>query len=152
MKLPLPAYDDFGKFRMEDFFPPGTEIWEETGVECGIGYGNGQAVGFSAFLWKPSMPGVVAEIRLESLLAEDCPPDVSEAIFEKLNLPIRAFMNQSQVTALLGAPAYTGDVFEGQQLLEFVCGDKWTYRISCFFNEQGLYELLIARNDLWNPA
>jgi hypothetical protein len=146
----LLPYEEFGDLRMRDFWPSSAEIFQETGVECCIGYGNGEGVGFCHFLWPSRQPGRVAEIRLEAFGPDDCPEYVAEDLFRVLHLPIRPGMAQVDVRAALGRPLYESNPVDDVMVDHFRCGNRWPFRVICTFRTaDGLVSVLIVRADLY---
>jgi hypothetical protein len=146
----LLSYEDFGNLRMRDFWPHNTTIYPETGVECCIGYGNGEAVGFCHFLWPSRQPGRVAEIRLEAFGPDDCPESVAEKLLQVLNLPVRPGMAETQVRAALGEPIYQSNPVDDVVIDHFYSGNRWPFRVICTFRtESGLVSIIIVRADLY---
>lgn len=129
------SYSDFGKLRMEDFWPPGCKIEQTELVSCAIGYGNGQQFGFCYFLWPVRAPGEVSEIRLEQFGPEDCPLQVADTIFTTLGLDFSVREPRDVFADRLGQAVETSEALSGLLSSRYLIGSQDKYYIECFFRK-----------------
>jgi hypothetical protein len=146
--LELVPYDDFARLRMGEFWPDPSAIRDDADVECCMGLGSGQRVGFCSFLDPRHDPGRVCEVRLEAFGPADCPDDVARAILGRIGLPLGPGMTRAEAVALLGEPVRGSAIpADGVEFLHFVVGGRWRYRVPCTFRADRLVGVIVVRAD-----
>ncbi len=106
----------------------------------------GEAISFTEFLLHESLPNELGSLSLE---VATLPPQVSEAVFHALHLPLRAGMSAHEVQACLGNPSKTMSFVPGRLTYEFTVGSECPYYVSCTVSaSEGLTYVVVIRNDI----
>jgi hypothetical protein len=139
------SYEDFGKLRFLDFFPPKDSYFNDDvgGTTCGIGLGAVDGYGFTGFASPVGQIGKTAEISLNFI--KDCPESEGNAFLRHLGLRLRRGMSLAEIESLLGKPTDT----ENENSRQYVLGSKWPYCLGLGIDEDhGLQKVWICRKDL----
>lgn len=134
---PLP-HDAFGRLRLADFMAAehleqlrGWEYLER----CWIG----EAWGFTEWLRLESAPEVTRSVAIDLVAL---PESTAQNMIDALRLPLRAGLNQQEITGILGEPTDTEGFVRDRVTLVFRIGAAEPYELGCTVHEeQGLIYL-----------
>ena len=150
--MELIAYRQFAKLRLEGFFPVSRIQKVGPSVECALGLGGGQSVGFTAVFWPDASPEIVGELQLD-MRPDECPLGIAKQIIQAVKLPIGPGDSEQQVQRLLGAPEYTEPFYGKERFCRFLVGVKHPYFVGCHIHKTaGLNGLMVVREDFWPKA
>lgn len=148
--MELISFQEFGKLRIRDFFPEGSQLFldESASTECAIGRSATEGFAFTYFAWRPNEPRMTAEVALD--FREECPPEIGIKILEAIKLPLKPGMPLREVQQLLGQPEFSNLSAEGEGFVRFVCGETWPYYVGCnVTNRSGVTGVIVFRKDYW---
>lgn len=145
--MELISYEQFGRLRLRDFLPPGTDIEENTGWEwMGTDWFN-EGIGFTSFSRHVNTPDQTGglEINFEELPAENI-----EHLLNAIGLPLEPGMTAQEVLSALGEPRHTRGRASDRKNFEFHLGSAHPYEVSCTVmnDQEGLIYVSVVRQDL----
>jgi hypothetical protein len=133
------AQSDFEKLRLRSFVDEVVDLdhWQFMGREW-----IGEAVGFTEWLRPKDDPARLGSLAVDLV---NLPWETTEAILDRLGLPLRAGMTLEEVTAVLGVPSGTQEFVPGRKSHDFEFGSADRYSVSCTVHDSdGLTYLVVA--------
>lgn len=129
------AFDQFARLRLRSFLPPTTVVDDLAEWEFVERRWVGEGIGFTQFLRLEEEPETLRSVSLD---LEDLPDSVAQAVFTRLELPLRLGMGIAETIHRLGLPTDTVTLGSETTMAFSVTADV-PYEVSCIFDpEEGL--------------
>lgn len=129
------AFDQFARLRLRSFFPPTAVVDDLAEWEFIDDRWVGEGVGFTQFLRLEAEPDTLRSVSLD---LEDLSDSVAQAVFDRLDLPLRLGMGIAETIHRFGLPTDTITVGV-ETTLGFAVDADVPYEVSCIFDpEEGL--------------
>ena len=140
-------HDAFGRLRLADFIAAehleqlrGWEYLERCWV--------GEASGFTEWLRLESAPEVTRSVAIDLVAL---PEPTTQSMIDALRLPLRAGLDQQEITGVFGEPTGSERFVQDRVTLVFRIGAAEPYELSCTVHEeQGLIYLTMHSTPLPN--
>ncbi len=141
-------YAAFARLRVEQFWPAHFKMYDDSGIECRLGTGDGQMCNVVFFLWPVRQPGEVSEIRLERLEEVYCPADSVRRLLDTVGLEtVSTGQPFSEVCDLFGPPVQSS-VYMNRRTPEFATPGPWRHTLWFGFSPADeLDSMTIVRTD-----
>lgn len=129
------AFDQFARLRLRSFLPPTAVVDDLAEWEFIDDRWVGEGVGFTQFLRLEEEPDTLRSVSLD---LEDLSDSVAQAVFDRLDLPLRLGTGVAETIHQLGLPTDTMTV-GAETTLAFAVDADVPYEVNCIFDpEEGL--------------
>lgn len=129
------AFDQFARLRLRSFLPATAVVDDLAEWEFIDERWVGEGVGFTQFLRLEEEPDTLRSVSLD---LEDLSDSVAQAVFHRLDLPLRLGVGLAETIHRLGLPVDTATV-GAETTLGFAVDADVPYEVSCIFDpEEGL--------------
>ncbi|MFD4209835.1 hypothetical protein ACFWRG_28005 [Micromonospora tulbaghiae] len=132
------SHDAFGRLRLAQFLTV-EDLEELRGWEYLGRRWVGEASGFTEWLRLESAPGVTRSVAIDLAAL---PKSTAQRMIDALGLPLRAGLDQQDITGVFGRPTDTERFVRDRVTLVFHVGAADPYELSCTVHEEhGLIHL-----------
>lgn len=144
--MELIPYEQFGRLRLKQFVPVGTEVLEADGYEWMGGFWINEGIGFTSMSRHEDTPHETGGLEVAF---SELPESAASAIFNAIHLPLHRGMSLKEIQSVLGEPEETHVFVADRKTYDFTVGSRQRYHVSTtVHDEDGLIDVVVIRKDV----